>query len=62
MLKDISGIKLSDLQDPLSAKIRGRFRKQLIIKFKDVIPRDLGTILKKLGPGWIIDVDPISTI
>jgi len=42
-------------------KIRGRYRKQIIIKIKkDTLPEILGKNLKKLKNGWIIDVDPIS--
>lgn len=62
IFKNIPGIKISDLQDPLSPKIRGRFRKQIIIKIKEEIPHNLGLTLQKLGPGWIIDVDPISVV
>lgn len=62
VLQAMPGIKISDLQDPLSPKIRGRMRKQIIIKIKEEIPYELMTALRKLGSGWIIDVDPISVV
>ncbi|HRY82143.1 MAG TPA: primosomal protein N' [Candidatus Moranbacteria bacterium] len=62
-LESILGVKLSEPHIPLVPKIRGRFRKQIIIKFpKNKIPEKLEKELKKLGSGWIIDRDPISII
>jgi len=60
-LKKISSISLTEPFSPLVNKIRGRYRKQIIIKIKkDTLPEILGKNLKKLKNGWIIDVDPIS--
>jgi primosomal protein N' (replication factor Y) len=54
-------VKCYPPQDPLVSKIRGRSRKQIIIKFTGLeIPENLSKIIKKLGKGWIIDIDPIS--
>lgn len=48
-------------QEPLAGKIRGKFRRQIVIKIKNKkISEQLGRLLKKLGKGWIVDVDPIS--
>lgn len=57
-------IKIFPPQNPLSNKIRGRYRKQIIIKIlnnKD-LPKKLKNVLYRLESGWIIDVDPISLI
>lgn len=54
-------IALSAPQDPLVGKIRGRYRKQILLKLKDKkIPPELEKILAGLGKGWSIDRDPIS--
>lgn len=59
--KKITAIKCYPPQNPLVSKIRGRYRKQIIIKLsKNEVPKSLAKILKNLGKGWIIDVDPIS--
>jgi primosomal protein N' (replication factor Y) len=48
-------------QDPMVNKVRGRFKKQIILKIKDDnIPDSLEKILTELGRGWSIDRDPIS--
>lgn len=62
ILNKISDIKVTEPYSPLLLKIRGKFRKQLIIKIKENIPGELIDELKKLGHGWIIDIDPISII
>ncbi len=63
LAKEVRNIKISEPQDPLVSQVRGKFRKQIIIKFQEeVIPRDLRRILAKLGSDWIIDVDPISIV
>ena len=60
-LKKISSISLTEPFSPLVNKIRGRYRKQIIIKIKkDILPKILEKNLKNLKNGWIIDVDPIS--
>jgi len=61
--KKLTGVQISEPHDPLVTKIRGRFRKQIIIKFKKEhteIPAAVQTILKNLSTDWIIDIDPIS--
>lgn len=59
---NIKKYKLSEPFDPLVAKVRGRFRKQMVIKLINSaeINSSLHKILSKLGNGWIIDVDPVS--
>ncbi|MFA7319458.1 MAG: primosomal protein N' [Parcubacteria group bacterium] len=60
-LKNIPDIKVMEVQDSFVPKIRGRFRKQIVIKCKKkIITEKLTTELKKLGAGWSIDVDPVS--
>lgn len=62
--KEYDGIAVSDPHDPLVSKIRGRFRKQIILKIKigKEIPEEISNILKSLPAGWLIDVDPITII
>lgn len=61
LAKKNKSVKCYPPQDPLVSKIRGRSRKQIIIKLIDSeISENLSKIIKKLGKGWIIDVDPIS--
>ncbi|PJA86628.1 MAG: primosomal protein N' [Candidatus Moranbacteria bacterium CG_4_9_14_3_um_filter_42_9] len=46
-------------------KIRGRFRKQIILKLTgrdNMLPQKLRKILNFLPAGWIIDVDPVSLL
>jgi primosomal protein N' (replication factor Y) (superfamily II helicase) len=62
LLKKIKNINISEPQDSYVPKIRGRFRKQIIIKYKKEISSQLRKILNGLGQGWIIDVNPISII
>ncbi len=58
---DSSDIFASYPQDPLVSKVGRNFQKQIIIKIKKAdILKNLSPILRKLGKGWIIDVDPIS--
>lgn len=59
-LSKIRDAKINEPQDPLLPKIRGRWRKQIIARFSGKMPSSLRVELKKLGPGWTIDVDPIS--
>jgi primosomal protein N' (replication factor Y) (superfamily II helicase) len=56
--------RISEPQDAFLANIRGRFRKQIIIKLSDTdkIPQEIKAILAALPVGWIVDVDPISII
>jgi primosomal protein N' (replication factor Y) (superfamily II helicase) len=60
LLKAIKNINISEPQDSYVPKIRGRFRRQIIIKYKKEIPPQLRKILNGLGQGWIVDIDPIS--
>ena len=62
ILKNIQNVSITEPEDSFVPKIRGRYRKQLVIKFKDEMPPELKKELRKLGSGWIIDVDPISLI
>ncbi|OGI34357.1 MAG: primosomal protein N' [Candidatus Moranbacteria bacterium RIFOXYA2_FULL_43_15] len=61
-LEKVKNAKISEPQDSFIPNIRGRHRKQIIIKFKKELPSELRKELKKLGQGWIIDVDPVSII
>ena len=58
----LSNIKIYPPQEMLLSNIRGRYRRQIILKAKDYpkLPTRLKTILKSLGSGWTIDVDPLS--
>ena len=60
LLKKTEKIKVSNPQDSFVPKVRGRFRRQIIIKYKGEISPQLRKILNGLGTGWIIDVEPIS--
>lgn len=62
VLKDFSNIKITEPHIPLLSRIRGRTRKQIIIKSKEKIPEKLKREIEKLRNGWIIDIDPISII
>lgn len=56
-------IFISEPKEAYIGKIRGRFRRQIIIKIKDGLISDkISAILKSLPNGWLIDVDPISII
>jgi len=62
--KEISAkISISLPQDAYLGKIRGRFRKQIVIKLKkEESSQGLMKIIRSLPNDWIIDVDPISLI
>jgi primosomal protein N' (replication factor Y) len=60
ILEPLKNIKVTEAQDSFVPNIRGRHRMQIIIKIPDEIPLELKNELKKLGQGWIIDVDPVS--
>jgi len=55
-------VKVFEPQNAFLSNIRGRFRKQIIIKIKRDIPEELKKILRALPNGWNIDVDPISIL
>ncbi|HEX7586554.1 MAG TPA: primosomal protein N', partial [Patescibacteria group bacterium] len=57
--------KIYEPHEPLLSRVRGRFRKQIIVKFSEnnqEVDHDMKKILNSLPAGWIIDVDPISII
>jgi primosomal protein N' (replication factor Y) (superfamily II helicase) len=54
-------IKISEGHAPLVSKIRGRYRKQIILKLRQTeLPTELLKIIKQLPANWIVDVDPIG--
>lgn len=55
-------VKLSEPQDAFVSKIRGRFRKQILLKITGNTLENLRETLKSLPSGWIIDVDPITIL
>jgi len=58
-----TGITLTPPQDSFVSKVRGRFRKQLLIKISDEKSFEkIKIYLENLPNGWIIDTDPISII
>ncbi|MFA7209192.1 MAG: primosomal protein N' [Parcubacteria group bacterium] len=60
---DDSRIGISEPQESFVANVRGRHRKQIIIRLKNkILNEEVKKILLNLPAGWIIDVDPISII
>lgn len=55
-------VNVSAPDDSFVPKIRGRYRRQIILKFSDHLPKEILTTIKSLPSGWIIDIDPISSI
>jgi primosomal protein N' (replication factor Y) len=68
-------VNISPSHEPLNSKLRGRYRRQIIIKLITAPPRQTSENLEmktpskikkiithKLGNGWSVDVDPISVI
>jgi len=56
-------IKIIGPVDPLVSNIRGKQKKQIILKskeFENIIPKELKKAIQKLPPEWIIDIDPIQ--
>lgn len=55
-------VRLTEPQNSFVPKIRGRFRKQIIIKILNgkELPQSIKKLLTALPSGWIIDVDPVS--
>lgn len=56
--------KISQPLDPLAPKIRGKFKKQILISYsteEEVGPAPR-KVIANLGKGWVIDIDPISVI
>jgi primosomal protein N' (replication factor Y) len=64
MLERFSDVaSISEPQEAYVSKVRGRFRRQIVIKIKEEkIPASMLKVLKSLSSGWIIDVEPISII
>jgi len=59
---DFKNVTISEPQRAYLGKIRGRWRYQIVIKYKEKLPNLLSQKLKSLPTGTIIDVDPISII
>ncbi|TAK96934.1 primosomal protein N' [Patescibacteria group bacterium] len=56
-----AGAIISLPHNPLVAKIRGRVRKQIVLKITaTTVPAEIHSTIKRLGTGWIVDVDPIG--
>lgn len=52
-------------QTPLLSKIRGKYRKQILLKNKTqnkTLNPEVTKLFHKLGKDWILDVDPISAL
>ncbi len=63
-VKQSSTVQIYPPQEPLNPKIRGRYRRQIIIKVKNYpqIPKKLLSNIQHLKQGWLIDVDPINAV
>ena len=75
-MKNKKTVQIIAPHPPLVPKVRGKFKRQIIIKIKSKpstfppegkvldkkIPAELKKILKNLNAGWIIDVDPVSVV
>jgi len=63
-VKQTSSLQIYPPQEPLTPKIRGRYRQQIIIKAKNYpkISKKLFRNIQNLKSGWLIDVDPINII
>ncbi len=58
-----SGISITEPQDAFVSKVRGQYRKQILLKLPcGEIPDNVKKLISSLSRGWIIDVDPISLI
>jgi primosomal protein N' (replication factor Y) len=54
---------ITEPQESYIPNIRGRYRKQIVIKLKNgPLSPELKNIIASLTSGWLIDVDPISII
>lgn len=59
----LENVSISEPQKSFVSNVRGRHRKQIILKFRDGnVPQEIKGFLENLPAGWIIDVDPISII
>ena len=63
-VKQNSALQIYPPQEPLNPKIRGRHRRQIIIKANNYpkIPKKLLSNIQHLKSGWLVDVDPISAV
>ena len=63
-VKQSSTVQIYPPQEPLNPKIRGRYRRQIIIKVKNYpqLPKKLLSNIQHLKQGWLIDVDPINAV
>lgn len=58
-----NGIAITPPQDSFVSKVRGRFRKQILIKISDEKSFEkIKTYLENLPAGWMLDVDPVSIV
>ena len=64
LLKEHESVKIavSEPRDAYLSKLRGRFRKQIVIKLKSQKSEEITRIIQSLPGGWLVDVDPISII
>ncbi len=69
--KQSRSLKIYPPQEPLTPKLRGRYRQQIIIKYKPLrqttenypsIPKKLLKNIQALKSGWLIDIDPINIV
>lgn len=63
--KRIKNTQISEPHDGYVEKIRGRFRKQIIIKLRNKqaeFPTAVQSLLKSLPVEWMIDINPISIV
>jgi primosomal protein N' (replication factor Y) len=60
--KEETALDISFPADCFVPKIRQKFRKQIILKYKNQLPEKILAILRSLPTGWTIDIDPISII
>lgn len=61
-LAGIEGIRVAEPQESFVPKIRGKFRRQLVIRSAGPLPEAAVDALKSLPDGWSIDIDPISSL
>ncbi|MFA5994676.1 MAG: primosomal protein N' [Parcubacteria group bacterium] len=62
-IQENTAMRVSEPQDCYIPNIRGRYRKQIILKLKNkLLAPAIRDILSSLPAGWLIDVDPISII
>jgi primosomal protein N' (replication factor Y) len=62
LAEENANLKISSPDDSFVPKIRGRYRRQIIIKFQKQLPQKILTALRSLPTGWVVDIDPSSLI